>query len=96
VADNPVTEASYDLLTLPPDLSLTGSMGGVLPAKRARILVVWDKPPAGTCQTVPIQSTKLWNMVGDWADSDTRQMLQRVATDYEHMAGQLEKHLLAQ
>ena len=39
------------------------------------------------------RANELRAIAREWADSGTREILHRVAKDYEHMAEQIEKHL---
>jgi hypothetical protein len=51
------------------------------------------RPPAELARHCRFRAEQLRSIAGEWADSSTREILHRVAKDYEHVAERIEKQL---
>jgi hypothetical protein len=51
------------------------------------------RPPAELARHYRFRAEQLRNIAREWADSGHREVLHRVAKDYEQIADRIEKHL---
>ena len=51
------------------------------------------RPPTERAKHYRFRAEELRTIAREWMDSGTREVLNRVAKDYEHMAEQIERHL---
>jgi hypothetical protein len=51
------------------------------------------RPPAERAEHYRFRANELRTIAREWADSGTREVLRRIAKDYEDMAEQIDKYL---